>query len=286
MPFNRRRAALVAALLFLTLLILRLLAGPTFTRSGLTADNFVLSQNQQSIQLSRKNYASEKLGAPAGAIPAGERQKYEKIATLSQTTANFDADRTRIGAAVAAHDGIVQLERSAGLERRRTLSLGIGVPPQRFDAFIETVKAIGRNMQIEVAKNDKTNEYLQLRAKRTTLEKARATLEALAASGGSIEERMKLQNRLTEIEEQIQGLGVSLGEFDTQNELCTVKLSLAERAATVDASLSLRFVDAFAWTTWWYAWAAFGLAAFLVAGWLTAGLATFIIHQIRGLKSA
>jgi len=30
---------------------------------------------------------------------------------------------------------------------------------------------------------------------------------------------MKVQNRLTEIEQQIQDLAVSLGDFDSQNEL-------------------------------------------------------------------
>jgi hypothetical protein len=65
--------------------------------------------------------------------------------------------------------------------------------------------------------------------RRAPLDKARAALEVLKEQGGSTDERMKVQNRLIEIEQQIQDLAVSLGDFDSQNKLCTVKLTLSER---------------------------------------------------------
>ena len=39
---------------------------------------------------------------------------------------------------------------------------------------------------------------------------------------------MGLENRILEIEQQLQGLGVSLGNFDDENEFCTVHFSLLE----------------------------------------------------------
>jgi hypothetical protein len=67
---------------------------------------------------------------------------------------------------IAEYGGVTQLERASGLTGFRTLHLGIGVPPDRFDGFITAIRAIGRTAQIEIVKNDKTNEYLQLRARR------------------------------------------------------------------------------------------------------------------------
>jgi Domain of unknown function (DUF4349) len=158
-----------------------------------------------------------------------DSQKYEKIASLTETTRDYDADRNRINDLVSKHQGIIQLERAAGLAGRRTLDLGVGVPPDRFDAFIDAVKAIGTTVQVEIIKNNKTDEYLQLRAKRATLEKVRSDLEALqGAGGGSVDERIHVSNRLAEIEGHIQELRVSLGEFDTQNERCVVQLRLQE----------------------------------------------------------
>ena len=39
---------------------------------------------------------------------------------------------------------------------------------------------------------------------------------------------MALENRILEIEQQLQQLGVSLGDFDAENEFCTIQFSLLE----------------------------------------------------------
>jgi hypothetical protein len=169
-------------------------------------------------------------------VDVGESQKYEKIATLVETTRDYDADRKRVEDLISKHEGIIQVERAAGLAGRRMLDVGVGFSPDRFDAFIDAARAVGTTVQVEVVKNNKTDEYLQLRAKRATLEKARARLEALQASNGSVEEGIHVNNRLAEIEGRILELGVSLGEFDTQNERCTVKLRLQEPDAAGSSS--------------------------------------------------
>jgi Domain of unknown function (DUF4349) len=176
----------------------------------------------------------------------------------------------------------VQFERATGLIGRRMLYLGVGVPPDRFDAFIDAIKAIGTSAQIEIIKNDKTNEYLQLHAKRATLEKAKAGLEALQASGGSIDERVHVQNRLTEIEEQLQELGVSLGEFDTQNELCTVKLTLRETAQAASRSWSRRIADALQWAAMYYALMGIGFFCLVIG----AGVAAWIVRFVQRLLNS
>jgi len=239
----------------------------------------------QSFEGERKNYASAGKIVPGSTGQAiGDTQKYEKVATVTELTADYEADRKRVDDLIAAQRGIVQFERATGLPGRRALYLGIGVPPDRFDSFIDIAKGIGRNIQVDIVKNDKTNEYLQLRAKRTTLDKARTGLEALQASGGSIDERMKVQNRLTEVEERMQVLGVSLGEFDSQNELCTVKLTLRE-TATVAHPLSQRFIASFEWTAIRYALLGGGSFLLVVGLWLAAALIRFAQSLARGTQA-
>jgi hypothetical protein len=192
--------------------------------------------NSEGFEIGRKNYASfggkmkavEAVASPE--LSASGSQKYEKIGSLTQTTTDFDPDRGRVDELIKTNAGVVQLERAIGLKGNRSLQLGIGVPPEKFDVLIASLRDIGEGSAIEIVKNDKTNEYLQLGAKRATLEKARAALDALKSGGGSTDERVNVQTKLTEIEQQIQDLGVSLGEFDSQNELCTVKLTLRERS--------------------------------------------------------
>jgi hypothetical protein len=235
------------------------------------------------FETSRKNYASEKL--QPGGQPLGDAQKFEKIGTLAANTAAFDADRKRIADLIASTGSVIQLERMQGLEGRRGLNLGVGVPPERFDAFIQQARGIGRLTRFDVTKNDKTNEYLQLRAKRNTLDKARAALERLQQPDGKLEDRLSIQNRLTEIEQQMQELGVSLGEFDASNELCTVKLSLAEVAAAAPDNAVQRHMRnamrALEWTAGTSFLCAVGLSALAFAIWLCAVAAQFAGPLLR-----
>jgi hypothetical protein len=275
MQFNARRAVLVAILVFLALFAFRIAFAPRVPgQEG--AGGFV---QQQSVAMARKNYASAKL---SGAPHTGDSQKYEKVATLTELTDDFEADRKRIDSLVAEHAGIVQLESATGLAGRRMRYLGIGVPPDRFDAFIAAVTAVGKSAQVEIVKIDRTNEYLQLRAKRTTLEKALAGVEAIKAAGGSVDERLNAQNRQTEIEQRLQELAVSLGEFDAQNELCTVKLTLREVLAAAPRAWSRRIADALVWTSIRYALLGAGFLSLVLALWLAVPLA----RTIRRLAAA
>jgi hypothetical protein len=283
MTLSWSRAALIAVLAFLILFLLRLAFAP---QGG---NNFSVTfgslADQQVLELTRKNYASAKQ-APVPGQPGSDVQRFEKIATLTQQTTAFDTDKQALLDAISAQTAIIQLERATGLAGQRSLYLGIGVPPEKFDAFVEAAKAIGDNVQIEIVKNDKTNEYLQLRAQRTTLEKARTALESLSSSGGSIEERVNVQSRLTEIEQQLQTLGVSLGEFDTENELCTVKLTLVEQRAAPARSLAHRVFDALEWSALWYAVLAFGYGVAVVATWLSAGLVRYALRVLKEARQA
>jgi hypothetical protein len=268
MRFNRWLAIALAAAIFLALFAFRLVVEPPEASPA-----YVSLGRSQSFDFAKNNYATgPKLQGPGQ--PVGDSQKYEKIATLTELTQDFETDRKRVGDLIAKQQGIVQFERATGLAGRRVLYLGVGVPPDHFDAFIDAVKAIGTSAQIEIIKNDKTNEYLQLRAKRATLDKARAGLEAL--QGGSVDERIHVQNRLTEIEERTQELGVSLGEFDSQNELCTVKLTLIETTATAPMSWGRRLIDALEWASFRYALAGIGFLGLVFGAWLAALLVRFV----------
>ena len=264
MQINARHAILAAILVFLALFAFRIGFAPR------SPGHDPGSGQWQSVEVARKNYATTKL--PAGPH-AGDSQKYEKVATLTKLTDDYEVDRKRIDSLVAAHAGIVQIESATGLVGHRMRFLGIGVPPDRFDAFITAVTAVGKSAQVEIVKIDRTNEYLQLRAKRTTLEKAVAGIEAIkGATGGSVNERLNAQNKQTEIEQRLQELAVSMGEFDAQNELCTVKLTLREMRAAAPGAWSGRIADALVWTSIRYALLGAGFLCLVIGVWLAVPL--------------
>ena len=172
------------------------------------------------------NYATMRFEVAQG--QAAVEQKYEKIGSLDSTTDKFEEDEKRTRAVIQQHEALIQEEvvnRSADL---RQLHLTIGVPPGSFDSIVGALKAIGKSESFQITKTDKTNDFLELKAKRSTLEKARDSLIGLKSQGGKIEELVKLEQEILKLEDQIQGLGVQLGQFDKVNEFCTVRFNLAE----------------------------------------------------------
>jgi uncharacterized protein YfcZ (UPF0381/DUF406 family) len=175
-----------------------------------------------------------------------------------------------LDALIAASAGLTQYELQQGLVGARILHLTIGVPPGKFDTFIDELRKIAKNTQLVIVKSDKTNEYRQLRARRDTLEKTRKALTEMAGSGGSIDERLKVQAQLTQVEDKLQDLGVALGDFNAENEFCTVKLTLTEIAAIQGPSLARRAFRAFVWATEYLFYLAGAVLTLTLAVWLTA----------------
>jgi len=245
-----RRGLLVVALGLVTLFLLRLGYGyhqqPNGVPDGVDSDPLT------PFELDKHNYASSKLRRSKGdtGVATTVDQKYERIAQTSMTSRDFAADEERTRTVVADHHGLVQFEERSGLEGRRRLQLAIGVDPERFDALVRGLTAIGHLTSIQIHKVDKTNDYRELQANRAALVTARDALTALKAQGGRVDELMALETSILEQEQRIQNLGVQLGEFDEENEFCTVKLTLSESApaAAVHISFVHRAKVALEWT--------------------------------------
>lgn len=222
----------------------------------------------------RNNYASEKLKEPVNTQPSGGQpgptgatQKYEKVATLQSKSSQFEADEQAARGKIKSYEAVIQYEQNSGNTGHRHLQWMIGVRPERFDSFCTDLLRIGRILSRQVTKTDKTNEFLELNAKRVSLEKTRASLLELKRKGGQIDEFIGLENRILEIEGELQGLGVKLGDYDEENEFCTVLFSLQERAEQ-KISLFTRLKVAFEWTVTYYAMLMLCLLIASIALWL------------------
>lgn len=201
-----------------------------------------------------RNYASVKF--KAAQQEASVEQKYEKIASVSATTEKYDEDQQRARDAIKAHNALIQEEAVNNYSRRNVLHLTIGVPPGEFDATVADLKLIGKVQDFQITKTDKTNDFLELKAKRATLEKTRDSLIGLKAQGGKIEELVKLEQEVLSLEDKIQSFGVQLGQFDKVNEFCTVRFTLAETKAEIVRSPHLGYlVKSLQWaSTVYLAW--------------------------------
>ena len=218
----------------------------------------------------RSNIASFSIGA--GSI----EQKYEKVGEMTSRTTDFDRDEGSARRIVTEQGGVVQTEnRVTTAGTHQNLQLVIGVPPGRFDAVVAALAKVGEMLNLEVTKTDKTNEYLDLRAKRSSLEKARDALTAMKGQGGKLEELIQLEREILKVEGEIQALGVQLGQFDKENEFCTVRFQLAsvDRGGNGPSDGWL-LIEAMEWATPVY----LGILAFLFVG-LLCVLLSFVIAE-------
>ncbi|MBP7284178.1 MAG: DUF4349 domain-containing protein [Leptospiraceae bacterium] len=247
---------------FFALFFLRLLWGyfqyPNES-SGDSSNQFNNQQQSLNLENSRKNYASEKKSYKEQSQTLSSNtkfdQKYEKVGSLSSGTNEFDKEEKNLRDIIKNFKALIQSESNTGLEGKRQLHLGIGVNPDKFDEMILEIKKIGKLESIQIHKTDKTNEYRNLNAQRESLEKTRAALISFKGKGGKIDELINLENKILEVEESIQKLGVKLGEFDQENEFCTILFSLSETGKANKSwfkGFLHRIKVAFEWTVKYY----------------------------------
>jgi preprotein translocase subunit SecG len=204
-----------------------------------------------------KNYSTERKDSKSEKYSKEEElpemtvnseQKFEKTASLVSTTKAMDADEKRIKSSAQDFKAVIQYEQQAGLKGDRQLHLQIGVNPELFDSFYSVLQKIGDVKQLEVTKVDKTKEYRQLKAQKASIEKTLKSLNELKSRNGNITDFISLDDKIFNIEEKAQELGVELGNFDAVNEYCSIKLSLYERKTILKREWTQFIGKAFEWS--------------------------------------
>lgn len=272
---------------FFIMFLLRLLYG-YYNPNNTGESETVFDDFFSSVENLHRNYASEKLAskdAPSAnyqdATPIFfTDQKYEKTASLKSKTSQFDADNTNIRTLVKSAEAIIQYEQMQGLEGNKELHLMIGVDPAKFDSFFVAVQRIGRLIGSNVTKVDKTNDYLQLNAQRISLEKNLTALNELKTHSGTIGDLIALNEKIQEVERQLQDLGVQLGNFDSVNEFCTVRFSLYESQAQRGISFMHRIKVALEWTIEYFALLVLTSAALLISLYVT----LLLVEKLKLMK--
>lgn len=268
--------------LFFFMLICRLIYG--YVATDIIASSDYASDFFSSVEKLRKNYASEKgyskpdVGRQASFAAS---QKYEKTATVRTKSTAFDKDASAIKNTTKDFEGVIQYEQNTGNKGYREIHLLIGVNPEKFDSFYIAVQGIGKINSTEITKIDKTNEYRELNAKKASLEKTLLSLNELRSRSGVISDYVSLHDKILEIETKLQELGVELGNFDAENEFCSIRFSLFEGAPKKGISFLSRLKTATEWTIQYYSI----LAVSLVCISLSVFIILLIIDKLKILST-
>jgi len=219
-----------------------------------------------------KNVATQQVEHTSAGIGAVLDLKYERIANIVSTTANFNDDFARFHEILEENGAVVQMEDSRGLPGDRRVDLVIGVRPDNFDQMREEMLEIGELVSSSSTIVDRTFEYRQMLAEMEMLERRRESYEELKAHGGSIPELLQITDRIIQVDIMIQEQLVNLGEFSDDNALCTINFSLYEDIISTEVNrpvISQILWNALTWSV--------GVYIASVATTLFVGFAAFVL---------
>ena len=218
------------------------------------------------------NYASSRVTLTDRVDAAAFEQKYEQVASMDSNTLKFDEDEQTVKQIIMDKKMVVQAENNWGLPGGRNLSLTLGVAPENFDDAVDLLKVVGNNFSFVVNKTDKTTEFRNLMSQRASLENTRNAYIELKVAGGTLNDQISLQEKILDVERQLQDLGVQIGEYSEENSLCTISFTLTELSTDKPASVNIGFVfdcaiSAGAWT----------IAVCIAAAFVILGLMAFVL---------
>lgn len=154
---------------------------------------------------------------------------YERSGQLTLATRVFDDDEARIRSAVTVHQALVLDEQSSGLVRERRLVFALGIQPDRFDELMNQLRGIGHLESVSLQQRDRTGEFQRLRAQRQSLQKRNAAVLKLRETKNlSIDDTLRLEQRLHDIDKELQTVGVQIGDLLSKESLYHVYVTLAE----------------------------------------------------------
>jgi len=188
-------------------------------------------------------------GLPPAAVPAaviGPRIIKTSTIRIAVPDGTFD-DRFQDANQVAArHGGFVASSQSAR-SVHPTGTVVLRVPADQFEATLGELEGMGRVTGEEVSGQDVTAQYVDLQARLRNWEAQETVLLDLMSKSTSIDDSIKVQRSLQDVQLQIEQLRGQLRVLDDQTSYATITVSLRVAGAPVtepEGTLSRAWHDA------------------------------------------
>ncbi|MDR2181572.1 MAG: DUF4349 domain-containing protein [Treponema sp.] len=229
-PQNHLRRIRSRALPFLFFALV-LLAGCSKGASG-TASDLAEPDAAFSRQFSESEAGVSGEGAAADAAPAaeenrlpgaaGKTRKLVKEAWIGIRAEQLDAAQKQVGELMARYEAYSAAMRSFG----NSVQYEIRVPSASYDAFLGGVTAIGTTLDRSESSEDVTVKYYDLEGRLATKKALLATFQSHLLRAQTIDDIMTIENRIADLQNEIDWLGSQLSELSGLVDFSTVHLNL------------------------------------------------------------
>lgn len=153
---------------------------------------------------------------------------------LSIETTSFDEDYDRIFAALLEFGGYAESQSKYGTkpvnwnDRGRTANLTLRVPSRRFDEFIFRLKGFGEMISMSTSGRDVSLQYFDTETRLRTLRTRQERLLDLLENAKGLEDIIKLEQELGNVDYQIQSYEIELRGYDSLIDFSKITIELQE----------------------------------------------------------
>ncbi len=153
-----------------------------------------------------------------------------RTAELAITTRNFETARGRVDEILRRQSGYIgQMNVSSPSGAERKLTAVLRVPADHLEATISELKEVGRVESEAQAGEEVTSQYVDLQARLTNARNTQQRLtELLRTRTGKLEEVVAVEEKLSEVREQIERMEAEKKALTKRVDFGTLTLSLTE----------------------------------------------------------
>lgn len=157
-------------------------------------------------------------------------KKIIKTAYINIEVENIAASRKLIDTAIKSFDGYVISENTQNTESQLTSSLNIKVPAPQFDRMLAKLANLAMRVDYQnIETQDVTAEYIDVETRLSNSQKVEQTYIKLLQRANSIEDILKIEQKLGEIRTEIESTQGRLKYLNNQVSYSTINLSVYQK---------------------------------------------------------
>ena len=192
-------------------------------------------------------------GSGDSALRAQDGQKIVYTGRLEMQTLEYDKSASSIRAKIREAGGFSESEserdnnydwyRSGNSGNTRYLSITARIPSEKFEAFMDSLGGDGKVMSRSVNAENISQVYANKESYKKALEKEQERLLAMMDKAETIDEMILVEQRLSEVERQLNAYKTDLSAMDKDVQYSTVYIELQEVKRYTEEVVQTPFVE-------------------------------------------
>ncbi len=149
---------------------------------------------------------------------------------VSLETSDIEGSLAKIRHLAEASGGYVAGSSRSSYGSQASARMDIRIPKDQFQVILQEVETYGRILDEQTTSEDITQQYIDLRARLSNLQKQEERLHELLQMAATVDEILKVENELTRIRGEIDSLQGQINYLEGNVEMSLISIALIEPA--------------------------------------------------------